>query len=69
MNDITTEGTYVWTDGTTFDPSVFVPAAYYSDSGGEDCGIFYNNAGTKWYSVYCQSTWIFSIVEFDCPQG
>ena len=66
LNDIATEGTYLWTDGTTLDPSVLVPQLV-GESAEADCGYYESDGSTKWEAHPCDYVWQFSIVEFDCP--
>jgi Lectin C-type domain len=63
FNDVDTEGTYVWTDGTTLDTSLFTPKSYNGDPDVDDCGLFLNH---MWYSFDCAATLSNSIIEFDC---
>jgi Lectin C-type domain len=63
FNDAATEGTYVWTDGTTLDTSLFTPKSYNASPDVDDCGLFLNN---MWNSFDCAATLGYSIIEFDC---
>jgi Lectin C-type domain len=68
LNDVVTEGTYVWTDGTTLDTSLFTPAPYYSTADGDDCGFYFYRSfdPRRWFTYRCDYILPFSIVEFDC---
>jgi Lectin C-type domain len=69
LTDVDEEGTYVWTDGTTLDPSLFAPVAYHGTEESSDHCFFYDNPNlpAKWYALdsveYALDS---SVVEFDC---
>jgi Lectin C-type domain len=69
LTDVVTEGTYVWTDGTTLDPSLFVPVTYAGTAEESDHGFFFNNPNSpaKWFSLDNVNYALdYSVVEFDC---
>jgi Lectin C-type domain len=70
LNDAEQEGTYIWTDGTTLNTSLFAPVPLQGDADSEDCGLFLNNPSptspSKWYTYSCTAGSIYSLVEFDC---
>jgi Lectin C-type domain len=65
LKDEVVEGTYVWTDGTSLDTSLFTVASFNpGQADAEDCGSLYR---TTWITLQCESSTNYMIVEFDCP--
>jgi Lectin C-type domain len=69
FTDADTEGTYVWTDGTTLDTTLFAPEPYFGDADADDCGFFFDDpsSSSRWYTLDATTNVVdYSIVEFDC---
>jgi Lectin C-type domain len=69
FTDAGTEGTYVWTDGTTWDTTLFAPVPYFGDADADDCGFFFDDpsSSSKWYTLDATTNVVdYSIVESDC---
>lgn len=55
MNDITSEGTYVWTDGTPNDYAGWGPGEPNDTLMNEDCSQLTTDAGMSWNDIWCGS--------------
>lgn len=67
LNDIEIEGTYVWTDGSPFNPNLFTVQAP-DDEEQSDCGYYFENPDVlaNWNVIPCTAPVSYMIIEFDC---
>jgi CotH kinase protein/Lectin C-type domain/Putative metal-binding motif len=55
LNDLASEGKYVWTDGTPYDYSAWGPGEPNDDGLKEDCSQLASSAGMQWNDNWCGS--------------
>jgi Lectin C-type domain len=68
FNDVASAGTYVWTDGSPLDLSLFtLGSAGGNAAGGSRYGFYFAVGTSHWYTLTgVQYTFDYSIIEFDC---
>jgi versican core protein len=56
-NDLDTEGTFVWTDGSAWDFEAWKAGEPNNHGGGEDCTDFGYGGETLWNDLPCNRKW------------